>query len=76
MLKMMRAPAQAAGLGSLQRFLETGFDTFAAMARRKGGAEEFLATIQKRESALIATLFDADRVACGTALAETLGQAP
>jgi len=32
MLRMMRGPATAAGLGSLQRFLESGFDTFAAMA--------------------------------------------
>src|SRR5688572_23092298 len=28
LLKMMRGPAVAAGLGSLQRFLENGFDTF------------------------------------------------
>ena len=76
LLKMMRGPAAAAGLGSLQRFLETGFDTFAEMARRRGGAEQFLATIRSRESALIAMLFDADRVACETELARTLGQAP
>ena len=42
MLRMMRGPATAAGLGSLQRFLESGFDTFAAMAKRPGGAEQFL----------------------------------
>lgn len=76
LLKMMRGPATAAGLGSLQRFLETGFDTFAAMARQPGGAEEFLATIQRRETALIAMLFDAPLVACETELARTLGQAP
>ena len=76
MLKMMRGPAVAAGLGSLQRFLETGFDTFAAMARRPGGAEEFLGIIQQRESALLAMLFDAPVVACETELARTLGQAP
>jgi hypothetical protein len=76
MLKMMRGPAVAAGLGSLQRFLETGFDTFAAMARRRGGAEEFLGIIQERESALLAMLFDAPAVACETELAQTLGQAP
>ena len=35
MLKMMRGPAAAAGLGALQRFLECGFDTFAAMARAR-----------------------------------------
>ena len=76
MLKMMRAPAVAAGLGSLQRFLETGFDTFGAMARGPGGADGFLATIRARESALLAMLFDAELVACETELARTLGQAP
>jgi hypothetical protein len=76
MLKMMRGPAVAAGLGSLQRFLESGFDTFASMARRPGGAEEFLSIIQARESALLELLFDAGLVACGTELARTLGQAP
>jgi hypothetical protein len=76
MLKMMRGPAVAAGLGSLQRFLETGFDTFAAMARGRDGAAQFLGTIRSRESALIAALFDAPFVACETQLAATLGQAP
>jgi hypothetical protein len=75
MLRMMRGPAAAAGLGALQRFLETGFDTFAAMARRKEGAEKFLDTIRARESALMLMLFDADLVACETELARTLGEA-
>jgi hypothetical protein len=76
MLRMMRGPAAAAGLGALQRFLECGFDTFAAMARRPNAVEEFLNTIQARESDLIRMLFDADLVACETELARTLGQAP
>ena len=76
LLKMMRAPADAAGLSSLQRFLENGFDTFAAMARRPGGAEAFLQTILGREATLVKALFDADFVACETDLARTLGQAP
>lgn len=75
LLKMMRGPATAAGMGSLQRFLESGFDTFAAMARRDG-AKEFLGIIEEREAALIAMLFDADLVACETQLGRTLGQAP
>jgi hypothetical protein len=75
MLKMMRGPAAAAGLGSLQRFLESGFDTFAAMAGRPRGAEQFLDTVRSREAALIAALFDTELVACGTALEKTLGQA-
>jgi hypothetical protein len=76
MLKMMRGPATAAGLGSLQRFLENGFDTFAAMAKRPGGAEEFLAIIEARESALLKMLFDSALVACETELGRTLGQVP
>ena len=75
MLKMMRGPAAAAGLVSLQRFLEAGFDTFSAMARRPGGAEVFLSTIRGREEALIAMLFDAELVACETELAGILGEA-
>ena len=52
-LRVMRGPAQAAGLGSLQRFLERGFDAFRAM----GGAQEFLATIALRERGLAELLF-------------------
>ncbi len=75
MLKMMRGPASAAGMGSLQRFLEAGFDTFAAVARQKGGAERFLETIRAREQRLVDLLFDADAVACETELLAILGQA-
>ena len=52
-LRMMRGPAQAAGLGALQTFLERGFDTFRAMR----GAREFLDVIAARERALAAALF-------------------
>ncbi|KPF44784.1 hypothetical protein IP87_07095 [beta proteobacterium AAP121] len=52
-LRLMRAPAQAAGLAALQTFLERGFDTFRAMK----GAEEFLRTIAERERTLAAALF-------------------
>lgn len=54
-LKLMRGPAQMAGLGALQGFLESGFDTFRAMK----GAGEFLATVKQREDALARTLFQA-----------------
>lgn len=47
-LAMMRKPAKAAGLAALQDFVERGFAAFRAM----GGADEFLATVQKRETAL------------------------
>lgn len=75
MLRMMRGPASAAGLTSLQRFLETGFDTFSAVARVPGGAERFLETIREREQRLMDLLFDADPVACETELRAILGQA-
>lgn len=60
MLKMMRGPARLAGLESLQQFLESGFDTFAAMGRKAGGTLYFLQTVQTRESRLIDLLFEAD----------------
>lgn len=53
-LRLMRGPAQAAGLAALQQFLESGFDTFRAM----GGADSFLSTISRRERALSAVLFE------------------
>jgi hypothetical protein len=64
MLRMMRGPASAAGLSSLQRFLESGFDTFAAIAKLRGGAEAFLGTIRAREQRLIDLLFSADTASC------------
>lgn len=57
-LRLMRSPAKAAGLGALQHFLETGFDTFRAM----GGAEEFLRIIAQRERELAARLFSGGEV--------------
>lgn len=74
MLRMMRGPANLAGLGSLQQFLERGFDTFSAMARQGDGTRYFLDTVQSRESGLIDQLFHADTVACETEMARILGQ--
>jgi hypothetical protein len=71
LLRMMRAPARAAGLAALQHFLETGFDTFAAMQ----GAQGFLETVHAREEALMVMLFDAEFVACETHLREVQQQA-
>ena len=51
-LRLMREPARAAGLRELQRFLESGFDTFAAM----NGAQHFLDTVRDRERAFIQTV--------------------
>ena len=75
MLRMMRRPATAAGLGDLQRFLESGFDNFSSMAHQEGLTTEFLSIIERRESHWIKDLFDADPVACATELHNTLGQA-
>jgi hypothetical protein len=66
-LRIMRAPARAAGLANLHVFLESGFDTFRAMR----GAGEFLGLIGSRERALAATLF-----AVTPDQAATLGQLP
>ncbi len=66
-LKLMRGPAKAAGLGELQRFLESGFDTF----REMHGAQDFLDIVLARESALAQALFDtrghADNIGSGNA---------
>jgi hypothetical protein len=61
-LRLMRGPARAAGLASLQAFLERGFDTFRAMR----GAEGFLRAVAEREQRFSAALFAADVVALAT----------
>jgi hypothetical protein len=58
-LKMMHQPARAAGLSSLQTFLETGFDTFAGMSKAGASAHNFLAMIRERETRLINQYFSA-----------------
>lgn len=68
LLKMMRGPAAAVGLGSLQKFLETGFDAFQAMR----GADEFLKLIAQRETVWMTRLFEDDAVACETKLTHLL----
>lgn len=72
LLKLMRGPASAAGLSSLQRFLEAGFDAFANMR----GADEFLALIRLRETELIRSLFDDTPVTCETKLVHLLASGP
>ena len=53
MLGMMKGPAEAWGYGHLHQFLYRGFHAFAAM----GGADEYLATIKRRELVILARLF-------------------
>ena len=69
MLKMMRGPATAAGVPDLQRFLEVGFDTFAAMGKCLDGADGFLTLVRAREREMIDTLFDGKYDDCLSALA-------
>lgn len=68
LLKMMRGPATAAGLGSLQKFLESGLEAFQNM----GGADEFLKLIAERETQWINYLFEDDAVACENKLTALL----
>jgi len=75
MLKVMRGPASAAGLASLQQFLETGFDTFASIARQSGGVKGFLELIEQRESAFITQLFEMDIDLCEVELTRVLSVA-
>lgn len=70
-LRVMRAPARAAGLGSLQAFLERGFDTFARM----GGAREFLETVGTTERTLAADLFAARAPGEGAVVSEAAWEA-
>ncbi len=72
MLRMMRGPAKTAGLGSLQDFLETGFDTFANMTGKGRNADEFLNTIRARESSWIRRLSHGDAAQCQAALESCL----
>jgi len=68
LLRMMRRPAAAAGLSSLQQFLESGFDAFADMR----GAEEFLSLVKTRESDWTERLFHSDAVTCETQLMQLI----
>ena len=65
-LHLMRGPARAAGLGALQQFLESGFDTFRAM----GGADHFLDRVGRRERELATALFAPDAAIAPAALGQ------
>jgi hypothetical protein len=69
LLRMMRQPATAAGLGSLQGFLEAGFDAFAQMR----GADEFLKHILERETQWIASLSAGELFTCEATLHHLMG---
>ena len=67
---MMRNPARATGLDTLQHFLEAGFDAFAAL----GDAGAFLDTIKERESRWVDSLFDEDITVCSHHLRDELSR--
>jgi hypothetical protein len=75
MLKLMRRPALASGLGNLQHFLETGFDTFATLSRQPAGVNTFLGCVQQRETEWIDCLNAQAQNECLTRLTECLSQA-
>ena len=52
-LRLMSGPAHLSGLGALHTFLQDGFDAFSFMK----GADEFLAIVTERETALMRELF-------------------
>ncbi len=68
-LRMMRAPARAAGLAALQRTLEAGFDAFAALP----DAQAFLSLVHERETQGIRSLFQSDRAAALAWLRSQMG---
>ena len=70
-LRLMRGPAQAAGLSALQQFLENGFAAFATM----GDASHFLKAITEREQRWIDALFDQPLTDCRDALQAELSLA-
>ena len=56
-LKMMRKPAELAGLGELQGFLERGYRAFGTM---RGGAGEFVSIVVARERSIVKGLLADD----------------
>lgn len=53
LVRLARRPAHVAGVGGLQEFLERGLNAFESMR----GADEFLATIEARETRTLQRLF-------------------
>jgi hypothetical protein len=74
MLRLMKRPAQVAGLASLQQFLESGFDTFAAMGKQVDAVSHFLRLVNERESLLMERLFEASEESCKSEVSLLLGE--
>lgn len=67
-LRLMHRPAHAMGLGALQDFLETGFDTFRGLP----DAGHFLRQVETRERALMESLFSTPASEVSAALLDQL----
>jgi hypothetical protein len=65
-LAAMKIPAQLAGLGALQSFLDRGFKAFKHM----GDATDFISTIERRETEISTRLYDNEPNPFGRAEAE------
>ncbi len=69
-LRLAHAPAVMAGWSELQHYLEHGFTAFKHMK----GAEEFLATVDRRETAILDRIFAGDADPFGETDDEAQGQ--
>jgi len=76
LLKMMRQPAEIAGLGELQSFLETGFDRFSQIAKSRETLNGFLGAINARESDWIDALDSADKAEAQALITNTFERIP
>jgi hypothetical protein len=71
-LHMMRGPSRVFGVAALHEFLERGFDAF----HRMNGANEFLATIAERETALMDAIMAGAKTAFADPLAGVGSESP
>jgi len=76
LLKMMRHPAELAGLSDLQTFLENGFDRFRQIAKADETLQTFLDTIQTREAGWITALESIDEQEAEDLIGKTLQGKP
>jgi hypothetical protein len=71
-LKMMRKPASLAGMADLQHFLESGFDTFAAMEQEENSVNYFLNAVEVREKKLFSKLYASSHTVAQDAITDIM----
>jgi hypothetical protein len=74
-LKMMRKPASLAGMADLQHFLESGFDTFAAMEQEENSVNYFLNAVEVREKKLFSKLYASSHTVAQDAITDIMNYA-